>query len=137
MACGIWFGLGWTAFAQSDELIGLQGGQANLALSREKKGCVVSFRSPAGVELAGDAQKGLRLFTLSFSQQAQPTGAVFLASNHDAAAFSAELRKEADGSCATLTYEGFPQGVARVACTVRTAVRPTGATRPTFTSGGR
>lgn len=47
LACGIWFGLGWTAFAQSDELIGLQGGQANLALSREKKGCVVSFRSPA------------------------------------------------------------------------------------------
>lgn len=120
LAFGIWFGLGGTAFAQSDGLIGLQGGQANLALSREKKGCVVSFRSQTGLELAAGEQKGLRLFTLSFSQQAQPTGAVFLASNHDAAAFSSELRKEADGSCAALTYEGFPKGVARVACTVRT-----------------
>lgn len=37
----------------------------------------------------------------------------------DAATFSAEV-KEAGGACATLVYEGFAKGVARVVCTVRT-----------------
>ena len=42
-----------------------------LALGREEKGAVVSLKTAEGAELAAAAQQAPRLFSLSFSQQAQ------------------------------------------------------------------
>ena len=90
-----------------------------LALGREEKGAVVSLKTAEGAELAAAAQQAPRLFSLSFSQQAQPPGELVTLSSQDASAFAAEAREEPGGTCATLTYEGFAKGVARVVCTVR------------------
>jgi len=97
----------------------LTNARMSLALGREEKGAVVSLKTGEGVELAA-VPKAPSLFALSFSQQAQPTGDVAQAWSKDAATFSAEVKEEAGGACATLVYEGFAKGVARVVCTVRT-----------------
>ena len=100
--------------------ITVKGERVTLTLGREEKGAVVSLKTAEGVELAAAGQKSPRLFSLSFSQQAQPTGELSVASSADAATFSAEVKEEAGGAVATLTYEGFAKGLARVVCTVRT-----------------
>ncbi len=96
----------------------VRGERIALTLGRAEKGAVVSLKTRAGAELAMPA-KGARLFSLTFSQAAQPPGEPLVLSSQDAAAFDAEVRDEAGGSRATLTYEGFAKGVARVVCTVR------------------
>ena len=98
----------------------LRGERIAVTLGREEKGAVVSLTTREGVELAAATQKAPRLFSLAFSRPAQVLGEPVMLSSGDAASFNAEVKEEAGGACATLTYEGFAQGVARVVCTVRT-----------------
>lgn len=78
----------------------------------------MSLKTAAGVELV-NLQKAPRLFTLTFSQKAEiPSEKVFLSSG-EAATFNAVVQNEAGGRIATLTYEGFAKGVARVVCSAR------------------
>lgn len=97
----------------------LKGGGASLELGYAEKGAVVSLKTDAGVELAALSRKGARLFALTFSQAAPVPGEKSTLSSADAATFSADVQSEGGGTCATLTYEGFSKGVARVVCTVR------------------
>jgi hypothetical protein len=87
-------------------------------LGRVEKGAVVSLKTPEGVELAA-VPKGVRLFSLSLSQQAQTNSELVQVSSGDAADFSSAVSDESGGACATLTYEGFAKAVDRVVCTVR------------------
>jgi len=90
---------------------------AEVTLGWAAKGAVASFTTREGVELASGS--GGRLFALSFSRQAQPPGECFTATSADAPSFRAATEEGPGGASATLTYEGFTQGVACVVCTVR------------------
>jgi hypothetical protein len=98
------------------EPLELRGDKLSVRLGREEKGAVVSLKTCEGVELAA-APSG-RLFSLTVSQQATVPGEHITLSNGDAARFDAELMA-VEGSCAKLTYEGFPKGIGRVVCTAR------------------
>ena len=102
----------------ADAPLELRSDRLALRLGREERGGVVSLKTAEGVELAA-VQKAPRLFTLTFSQKAETPGEKIMLSNGDAKTFNAEVKDEAGGTCATLTYEGFGKGVGRVVCTAR------------------
>ena len=110
--------IGWGVALAETAPLELRGERIALTLGREEKGAVVSLKTREGAELAA-VSKGARLFSLTFSQQAQVPVETLMLSSADAAAFNAEVKDDAGGPCATLTYEGFAKGVARVICTVR------------------
>jgi hypothetical protein len=96
----------------------LRSEKLTVRLGREERGGILSLKTPEGVELAA-VQKAPRLFSLTFSANAEVPGEKVMLSSGDAATFSATVQDEAGGPCATLTYEGFSKGVARVVCTAR------------------
>ena len=96
----------------------LKGPGGTLAFGRAEKGAVVSVQTKGGAELAAKAKQA-GLFSLSVSRQVWPADKLIVLSSRDAAAYSAATTHEAGGTCATLTYEGFTAGVARVVCMVR------------------
>ena len=87
-------------------------------LGQEERGGIISLKTGGGIELVA-IQKAPRLFALTFSQKAEIPGEKVMLSNGDATVFNAAVQDEAGGRCATLTYEGFSKGVARVVCTAR------------------
>ena len=100
------------------EPLELRAGTASLGIGREERGAVVSFKTGEGLDLAAATKAG-RLFTLTCSPQQEIPGEKLTLSSGDAKTFSAVIQDEAGGQCATLTYEGFSKGVARVVCTAR------------------
>lgn len=102
-----------------DAPLELRGDGISLKLGRAARGAVVSLTARDGLELAAVPLKTPRLFTLTFSQAAETPGEKVTLSSGDASAFSADMKDEGGGSCATLAFEGFAKGVARVVCTVR------------------
>ncbi len=116
-----WFVLACACFVQAEDVpVTVTSERIALTLGRAEKGAVVSLKTRAGVEFAAVGQKPANLFSLTFSQQAPVPGAELLLSSADAKTFTADVKDGAGGTCATLVYEGFTQGVARVVCTVRT-----------------
>ena len=119
--------IGWTAaalvaaagWAEERAPLVVKSGCGKLELGYEEKGAVVSLKTAAGEELASESRTGARLFALTFSQAAPVPGDKITLSSADAATFAVDVRTADGGTCATLTYEGFPKGVARVVCTVR------------------
>jgi hypothetical protein len=112
-------GCGGAALAD-DAPLELRGDRISVQLGRVEKGAIVSLKTHEGIELAAARQKAPRLFALTFSQQAQIPGDKVTLSSGDATNFTAAVRDEGGEACATLTYEGFAKGVARVTCTART-----------------
>jgi hypothetical protein len=114
--------LGWAccchAALAADGPLELRSDRVTVRLGREERGGIVSLKTSEGVEFAA-LQKSPRLFTLTFSQKAETPGEKIMLSSGDAATFDAAVQEEAGGACATLAYEGFSKGVARVVCTAR------------------
>ena len=113
----LWGIFGGVAQAETTELM-LRSDTVSVQLGRAERGAIVSLKTREGAELAA-VQKAPRLFALTFSQKAETPGEKLTLSSGDATNFSAAVKDDAGGACATLTYEGFSKGVARVVCTAR------------------